>query len=175
MTQLEIVDSLKKEATVNPVANAVFHVFATRERARSVLTLQALQRRMKREQFTYPVSKYAELLKLMSSLGLGKLDIDPKGRIRSLKEIKASLQSIGMAACTDSKELKSNKQRARFITMPVRPPKQSPIQAVAEYIKKDIGVVAYINGKALTFQIPKELDPKDVMDLIQLFRDGKSD
>jgi hypothetical protein len=114
MTTIETVQKLTNEAKVNPVWNAVAHVFALRERARSQVTVTALEQRMKDEGFEFGREDYENVLKLLASVGVGKLVRDTKGRINALVDIKVTLQSIGKVAAGAATEVMGFQRKRRF-------------------------------------------------------------
>lgn len=168
----EMVMSLQKEVQQDAAFNAVAHVLALRERARGQLTLRALSQRMKKEKFNYSDAQYAAILKKLAHLGFGRLDTDFKGRVRGLKEIKMTLQSIGAAACGQKVSLSHHRQRNRFLTVvpptDIRnaPPTQAErrVSALAQIEKIALSVV--INGKSLKLEIPREFTAEEVSAVI---------
>lgn len=117
--QKEVIDTLRIESKSDPVVNAVLTMFGARERARDRVTLHALTQRMKDEGFVYDQASYIKVLKLLAKLGLGKLDIDPAGRVRALREVKVTLQSIGQAAVGQESSIQEWNQRNKFREIPV--------------------------------------------------------
>lgn len=178
--QIQVIDTLKQLANSDSVANAVFHMWALRERARHEVTVDGLHARMKKEGFTHAKQQYAPLLELMARLGFGKLYRDGKGNIVALREVRMTLQSIGRAVC--GRELKPQlrpfKKKNIFQTMslnrelmveptppkPIVPPK-API-ALAE--KGEITVS--FDSKSLTFPINGDLSDEEIAFLINKFR-----
>lgn len=114
MNTQTVVEILKKEADKDTVFKDVAHVFAQRKRARRQVTVTSLAARMAKEGFDYSKSEYARVLKRLSDLGLGSLQQDARGRIKALKDIKISLQSIGAAAVGSSKNLVNRTDRIKF-------------------------------------------------------------
>lgn len=114
MNETQMIATLRTEAEKNPVVNDTLHAFALRERARHIVTLTGLANRMRKEGFTHMKEEYSTVLRLLAKLGVGKLDLDAKGRVRSLKDVRTTLQSIGLAATGGADALKANKQRNRF-------------------------------------------------------------
>jgi len=116
MTTTEVmINRLKDEAKSNPVWNAVAHVFALRQRARHQVTVAALSQRMRAEGFDWTDEQYADVLKLLSQCGIGRLEIDGKGRPVAIKDIRLTLQSIGkVVAGNADADIKPFHQRHKF-------------------------------------------------------------
>lgn len=119
INEKEVIKTLQDKRSQDPVMDAVLHTFASRQRARNIVTLAALYQRMKEEGFKYDEAEYARVLKMLGELGLGKVDFDSKGRIRSLKDIKVTLQSIGLAAVGQSTTMDQAHRRNRFQKIPI--------------------------------------------------------
>lgn len=159
-----IIEKLKEEVTKNPAANAVLHVFALRKRTAQSVTIARLTQSMKNEGFIYTRGDYESVLKTLADLGVGKLDIDSKGRIRSLRDIKLTLQSIGGAACGAKPNLAGFRQRARYGKL------QVPTTTVSKPKVIEVGLDLLINGKLIKIQIPKEFSPEEIAGLISSFQ-----
>ncbi len=170
----KVVDVLRSETKSKPAVSAVMHVFAMRKRARSNITVGGLDQKMRTEGFNFPRSEYAKIIRMLSDLGFGKLDVDSKGRVRALKEVKVTLQSIGEAAVGQAKKLENWQQRSKY----------SPLVATAELIKAapqaksggishPVSITVLINDKPVNFRIPKELNANEIADLVVRFRDDK--
>lgn len=93
-----VITALRNRAASSPVFNAMAHVFALRKRTRQQITLANLMWVMKKEGFRYVDTQYTVELQFMAGIGLGKLHIDSKNRVKALKGIHVTLQSIGIAA-----------------------------------------------------------------------------
>lgn len=114
MTTVEQISALRTEAARNPVAKDVFVMFASRARTRQTVNLVALERRMEAEGFKHTRAEYQAVLKFLANLGFGKLDLGSRGRIKGLKEVKVTVQSIGAIACGQGIEIKHLSPRVRF-------------------------------------------------------------
>ena len=170
MDTSKVVEVLREKTKESDTLNAVMHVIAMRKRARNNLTIGGLDQKMRSEGFTFTKSQYAEVLKLLASLGVGRLDTDAKGKVRALKDIKIKLQSLGEAAVGQAKKLENWRQRHKY----------SPLVATAEMIKPKAGgegtgfpvsITVVINGKPVNFRVPKELNENEIADLVVRFRD----
>src|SRR4051812_45264037 len=119
MNQKEAIEKLKKEASINPVMNAVLHVFAMRKRARSKVTLDVLAKSMRSEGFLFGKEQYQAVLESLANAGFGHLQKDAKGRIRALEKISVTFKSLGTAVCgSEGCDVKTFRPRTRFSKLP---------------------------------------------------------
>lgn len=109
-----LIEKLQAEAKKSEVAKDLFLAWTVRQRARQVVGLAPLYKRMTADGFTYTWDEYGSVLKFLASVGIGRLDLDPKGKLRGLKDIKLSLQSVGRAAIDGSLSVEALKRRATF-------------------------------------------------------------
>lgn len=93
--QNEIVNQLKRASEDNTLLLMVLKKFTTRVRNRSVLTPAALKLAMTKDGLNFPKSHYSAILKLFASLGIGKLDLGPRGQVRALNRIPVDLKALG--------------------------------------------------------------------------------
>lgn len=121
----EMILKVKQEVETNKVANDVFHMFALRQRARKTITMRSLLLRMRSEGFEYTPEQYAQVLKFLASMGIGKLDQDYKGSVRGLKDISVTLQSLGKAAFENASPSQL-RIRHRYKALPIAPPLAYP-------------------------------------------------
>lgn len=119
INEKEVIKALQDQRTKDPVLDAVCTVFAARQRARDRVTMQALRERMKKEGFLYADADYARILKLLGTLGLGRIHADHKGRVIALSDIKVTLQSVGMAAVGQATVMDRHWKRNKFQKIPV--------------------------------------------------------
>lgn len=164
MNTNEAINILRQEAKRNPAANSFFHVCALRKRARSNINIRSLAVKMQKEGFNYTMDQYREIIKLLSDLGFGKLDVDSKGRITGIKDIKVSLQSLGQSACGQESQLKSFSKRNKFSMVGSVKPKQEPT------VETEIDVSIKMRGKAVKIQIPKDLTAEEIAAIIAGFQ-----
>lgn len=160
MTQTE---TIQKEAESNKVFRDVAHVFAQRDRARTVVTLSSLHQTMKKRGYHYDKKDLVPVLTKLASAGIGKLDIDFKGKVRALKDIKVKLQSVG-AVAEGGEELANFRQKNQFkeITMPeMKRSEQGP----------KLVLTALINGKALNIAVPGDFNTADIATLVSCLKD----
>lgn len=112
----QIIEKLRMEAAQNPAFNAIAHIFALRERTRAQVTIKTLANTMLKEGFSFSMEDYENILKFLHALGLGTIDVNHKGRVRGLKNIKVTLQSIGLATVARKEALEL---KTAFIKLPV--------------------------------------------------------
>lgn len=91
----EIVKQLRLAGKSNPLVGLVMRKFAERIRNRNTVTPGALKLAMSKDDHNRPRVQYAEILRLLASVGLGKLELGPKGQIRALMRIPLDLKVIG--------------------------------------------------------------------------------
>lgn len=159
MKQLEVITKLREEAKKNPVANAFFLNCAMRRRSRSTVTLHSLLQKMKNEGFNFTSKQYEEVIKLLASLEIGKLDTDYKGRVRGLKDIGITLQSLGKAACANSTKLEVYKPNPVVLQKSNKP-------KILVGVKKSTFLTFYIGDNAMKIEIPSKASAKDIAELI---------
>lgn len=167
IVEKEVIEALRKEAETNRVAREVFVVFAMRDRARSIITVIALEQRMKANGFPNNTREdYAKVLTFLDKLGLGKLMVKQNGRVIGLKEIRIKLQSIGEVACNKVAKLEGFHSRNTFQKLDL--PKQifKPAQIVEH--KPDVTIkVNFAPGVRYEISIPKEATIDQITSLIK--------
>lgn len=169
----QVIEVLKNEIQINPVANAVLHVWALRRRARNSVTVSALTQRMTKEKFDFPKEEYAKFLKGLANLGLGTLETDKKGRVKALKGIDITLQSLGKAVCDSKKsQLTSFRARNKYVSLPgSKQPANRVTTEAAPAISRalprsPISLVVFINNKTVSIPVPESLDNNEVAELV---------
>lgn len=171
-----LIDNLKKEAQTNEAFNAVCHMFALRKRARNDVTVEALTRRMEKEGFKYTKEQYVDILKTMSKLGIGKLDSTASGKVRALKDVKMTLQSIGKAAVATS-DLRTFRKRNRFAAIDIprehlaETPKEEPAKEATKTELPPVSLCLQVGGKALRIEGFEHLTAAEVSSLFQCFQE----
>jgi hypothetical protein len=158
-------EEIIEEAKRNPASNAVLHAFAVRKRTRATIMLASLYNAMKKEGFNYPRSEYIPVIKSLAKAGVGSLILDKKGKVRGLKDIKVTLQSLGAAvANTPGVELRPFKERNRFLKIA---PKPEVLKNIQENKKAELNLELILsNHKAIKIPIPSDLEPKELVDFI---------
>lgn len=160
-----IVEGLKKESENNACFKAVLKVFANRKRARQQITLATLKLKMSKEGFNFPQVQYENVLKSLADLGIGKLDFDPKGQLRSLKNIKLTLQSIGKAALNKEQKLSILRLSTEFEDVPnTEAVIKAPLIVASNPlpIEYPIAITVKIDGESISFPLPKGLTTKEL-------------
>jgi hypothetical protein len=118
---------------------------------------------MKKEGFNYYRSEYLPVIKLLADLGFGTLDVDSKGKIRGVKNIKVTLQSIGAAACKQNTFIKGFSPRNKFTTVsPIRNEPQA-VKAMPTAVSLEFN----INGKILHIPVPKDLTGEEIAQIVK--------
>lgn len=169
-----------RELAAKDEYKAVFKAFAARERTRQQVTLDSLFITMMREGSAYARDQYAEVLKTLAHLGVGTLELDSKKRVVALKNIKITLQSIGMAALGTRSKLDKFIPDPAFIKLPVIDQKeevkmeqqQQKIQPPKE-VKKAFAAALTVNfdGGPVTFPLPRQLTAEEISELLaKLYR-----
>lgn len=175
MNQNEIVETIRAEVATNKVSNDVLIVFGARERTRSVITLRNLHLSMKSLGFKHNKAEYAKVLEFLAKLGLGYLDVDSKRRVRALKDIKVTLQSIGAVAFGAKASLTMLHKRNKFLNLV--PKLESPVKtAPTIQPAKDLTVslVVHTRGKTLSIPIPIEFTAIEIAQFIAKIQGNKA-
>jgi len=182
MNYKDMVEKLKVSCKTDKTLDAIMHVFALRERARSQVTLGGLAQRMKSAGFEYGREQYVKALTELASAGLGKLQKDSKGRVQALVEIKVALQSLGKAVL-EKGEPKPFKQRSTYqkiksmrntVGAPVVMTKGPLYGSGAETGKRQgfpVSITVLINVKPVNFRVDPSLDTQEIAEVITRFRD----
>lgn len=188
LNNVQIVEALRREAQVNPAFNAVCHMFALRERARQQVTIGSLTLRMTQEGYNFKKTDYQKILKFLSTLGIGTIDIGPGNEVRALKNIHITLQSIGQAAVADKNVLEKfspafDYQRI-IATVPPTTPDTTPKAVEAAPLKAKasnpppaqypVALTVNIDGKPFTFDLPKGLTTKELGELLAELHKGRA-
>lgn len=184
MNQKQVIERLGKEAKTDKALDAVLHVFALRERARSMITVEGLTLRMKKAGFDFDRTDYIRILSLLGNLGVGHPNKDKSGQVVSVSGIQVALQSLGKAALGQDKKLVNFRKRQRYqpvattmpnaISVPVEITK-SPKYGTGATAKQGKGfpvsITVLVNGKPVNFRVNDDLDAHDLADVILRFRD----
>ncbi len=167
-----VIETLQQEAKDNPVANAVFHAWAVRERTRHNVTVEALTATMHKEKYNFTPSQIVPVLDKLSKLGFGKLET-VNGKVKALSGVTTTLQSIGAAALGEEMKLKSKAQKHRFHAMAARSETLRVIKEdvrIANALKPTIKVVIEIEGRPIEIPIPADMRSDDITALIKKLR-----
>lgn len=112
------IETLRHLAKTNKAADAVFHDFATRQRARGQVTVRALHQRLKNEGFSYGQGQYAEVLKALANAGIGEARTGKTGRLVAIVGIRATLASIGRAVIGNETVVRPFRKRPFYQPLP---------------------------------------------------------
>lgn len=157
MNPKEVAALLKAEAASNPVFNAVCMAFAIRERARQQVTIQTLKATMAKEGYKFPTEEYAKILTFLSSLGIGRLDRNAKNKVRGLKDIKVTLQSIGRVATSEGVTKMDRLNVKNTFTKLKADEKEQEVSKVLNPPVYPASLTVTIDGAPVSFPLPKGL------------------
>lgn len=167
----QVIETLKKEVQTNKALDATLHICAMRKRARNQLTLNTLYNRMHQEHYKFTRGELAGVLKLFADTGVGRLEVDRKGRPKALKDIKVTLQSLGNSALTSaSPKLDTFKPKSKYKIIASEPNKSFTVKPNPGIV--GVSIQAEINGKIVLIPVPSNLTPEDVADLVRRFQNN---
>lgn len=170
MDNVQIVEVIRKEAKENKLADAVFHMWAVRDRARGTVTVGGLEQRMKAEGFNFDRADYAKFLRFLSGLNFGKLD-ESSGKVRGLKEVKIKLQSIGQAAIGSKNTLDGWRARNRYKHLhTVADAKEVPTPRAAPASQSIVFLAIHLKDKLVSIPIPSDMEDAEVAALVHRLR-----
>lgn len=167
MTTENIVSELRKLAESNKVAEVVFHVFALRDRTRSVLTVGGLRQRMAKNGFFYADKEYVKLFEQLAKLELGTLMLGSKGKIVGLKNIKIKLQSIGEVACNKGEALESFNERTKYNRFNIPAAPNVPKVVNKPFKQHGLTLILELNGAKVQLTIPENTSKDSVAELVK--------
>lgn len=171
MNMNQAIETLREESTKDPVMDAVLHMFATRKRTRSNLAVSVLDRKMKREKFTFQKSQYEAVIKRLSELGLGTLVKDHRGTIRGIKDVKVTFNSLAEAVYGKGMVLKALRRRNRYVKVSPVAHQQPLIPHVVEDLAaKQVRLVFLVGGQEVTIPIPDASTPEEIGYLIKCMK-----
>lgn len=162
----EVVTRLRQKASEDPIFKSVAQGFAIRERSRNQVTIASLTQKMNKEGFNYTRQDYVDVLKFLANLGFGRLDLSPKGKVRALKDIPMTLQSIGMAAVANSTDFDRQSISKAQAKLPIPKVDERVAKAHAKTIAGKIGmnqvkksykaqlIVHFAKDEVTTFELP---------------------
>lgn len=149
-------ETLKENTAKDAVLSDVAHVLAQRKRTRDSITMVGLVQKMKVEGFKHKRAEYARVLKTLSSLGLGKLQVN-NGNVKALKHVTMPLQSIGMAALGQKGDKqKEVRKRGRKVYSNKRSSKGVNI----------VGITIEINGRPIGLSLQTNTSMVEVAEII---------
>ena len=175
------IESLRSKVSQDKVAQDVMHVLSFRQKGRHCLTLHALNFRMHREGFTHPAERYRNVLKMIADAGFAKADLDKKGRIKGLKEIKYTLASLGKAVLQQEDKIKSYTQRNRFkdlvnmAEMIKTPPVLAKVVELKPFhVSDSVSITLSINDKPVVIPLPTNFTTDEIAGLINRLHEKKA-
>lgn len=167
-----IVHALREEANQNPVFNSVCLVFSMRERTRQQITLPSLMQTMDKEKFSFTRAQLEGVLRFLSTLGIGSLAFDKSGKIFALKNIKITLQSIGLVSLSKKDGLDKFKAQPHFESLVADTAAKAPKSLKVERTpagpvdvvdgRYPATLTIKINGSPVVFELPRGITLKEL-------------
>lgn len=151
----ETVKVLQTKAESDPVAAAVFHVMAYRQRNRHNMTTRGLYYKLRKEGYKYQEKDLIPLFKMLADLGLATLDMNHRGKVEAIRGFKTPIQKIGEAA---------SKAKARPNLVQVPKITAAPVKAS---IRAE--VTLYVNDKRIQVNMPENMTKDDLISIISRF------
>lgn len=151
----ETVKTLQTKAASDPIAAAVFHVMAYRQRNRHNMTTRGLYYKLRKEGYKYQEKDLIPLFKMLADLGLATLDMNHRGKVEAIRGFKTPIQKIGEAA---SKAKPTLVQVPKLVAAPIR---------AKESIKASITL--YVNDKAIEVNLPEKMTKEDLISIVSRF------
>lgn len=172
-----LISALREEAAKSPVFNSVCLVFSMRERTRQQITIPSLMVTMDKEKFSFSKEELGKVLRFLSSLGIGTLEYDRGGKVQALKNIKVTLQSIGLAALAKKEGLDKFHAQPQFQSLvantaskaaPATKTVQLPTPGTTDNTNRfPASLTVKIEGKPVVFDIPHGISLKDLSAVLQ--------
>lgn len=114
----DITAKIKNRAETSKVFNILCHVFALRQRTRRQITIHSLFVTMTKEGFNFTKDDYRKELEFLAEIGIGTLERSKTGVVKALKNIKITLQSIGMTGVGKRPVLQAARLRNLYTQLP---------------------------------------------------------
>lgn len=168
MMNEEIVKTLRTKAKDDPIASAMFHVMAYRQRNRHNMTTRGLYYKLRKEGFKYQEKDLVPLFRLLADLGLAKLDVNHRGKVEAIKDFKTPIQKIGEAACTavgSPEPLTALTNRPTLVSVPKV--QAAPIVKVNAAIRA--AITLYVNEKPVQINLPEKLSKDELLSILGRF------
>lgn len=159
----EISLRLREEANKNKVFHSICGIFALRERTRRQISIVNLIMVTRKEGFEFTRVQLEDVLKFLASLGIGRLDYAKKNRLRALKDIRVTLQSIGLAALAKQETLTKFNIPTEFMSL------EKPViesKGIKEETMKVTLLVELNPGHQVAFELPYSVSSRDVILLL---------
>lgn len=174
-----IVEKLRMEAKNSPVFRSIAEVFTKRERTRGQITAAALAIKMTQTDRNISVQQCQEALAFLGRINCGRPYFDAKGEFKSLKLIKFTLQSIGMAALGETTKLDPFMTRIPYVnkkavaakpTVVPKPNEPTKIQVMlSDKATVGVSLQVTVDGKDMVFDLPHKIAPKELGALLARF------
>lgn len=163
---------LQQSTKSNPIAQSIFTVLALRKRGRNTISVQALTEKMKHEGFNYTKKQCGDVLRTLDKLGLGHVEEDRKGRVKRLKDIKATLRSIGEVAVGQSNRL----MPSLFRPNPYKKPQQRRIsmnpKTMREVEQPPMSLSLIVGKYNIKLEMPGEMSTPEIINIITKLKGG---
>ncbi len=156
--------ALRDRAKESPVFNAMVHAFALRRRTRRQVTINNLYWTMYNEGFKYTKDDYQKELDFLAGLGLGSLDKKQDGTILALKNISATLQSIGFTALNKKQNLKRAFFKELTQAKSNKPAKLTSLDSPNIPYKAKVSFE--INGKRVGLDLEPNVSPSELFAIL---------
>ncbi len=167
--QVNRIDKLRKEAKQNEVFRSVCMVFAERQRARSQVTMHNLITVMKHKGYNYSREELVQVLKFLAHLGLGKPEYSRRHKLRAIKDIKVTLQSIGQVAIDKASTLSNWQSHIQYTKIAPWPKEEKKEPQVVKDDVKSVSlryqaelIVRFSKDETTTFKLPAGISPKEL-------------
>lgn len=172
-----------QESTKNPMMKAIFEGFAVRLRTRAQITVTSLTQKMQNEGFKEFVRQDAvNVIKLLGALKLGEIQMTNRGKVKALKNVRVTLQSIGLAALGNVNELKRAEFATKFIALPKPAPAIEKAHAKAKGPKLpmdqldkkyDAELVVHFEDEIVTFKLIKGITSQQIGSFMARYYNNK--
>lgn len=164
MDKAKAIEVLKQAANKSQAISDMFHDFATRERARSQVTVRSFYNRMKKHGFKHGPQDYADGLKVLAECGFGEIRTNKRGNVVGLFGVRTTLESIGKAVVGKKNELSVFVPRHKYSPIIVTPYEANDKRVVMKTLSGVDNLVRSILGDT---SIPAERAVAAVRALLQ--------
>lgn len=190
MTKEQVIERLKEKTAEDPKFSAVAHVLAFRKRDRYCMSARGLWLKMRREGFQYKESEFIPVLEFLAGLGLGKAEVDRRGNVVSLRNLRMPIPLLGAAACGEKIDLDKidkplpveafGQKPLKVVPMPkkreIKPApakKPEPVRAMPAK-PLQLTVTLYLNQKPIPIAVPATLTGEEQLRLIQALGEAEA-
>lgn len=155
---LNITSKLKDKVAKSPALAALCGIFAKRERNRNEITVLAMYVNLIKEGRSFSKSQIKEAFKTLEEAGIGKLGLDSKQQIVSLKDIKVNLPEVGAAL-----GLRADRRNQVFIEQ--SPPLKTHVMTQARKLVK-IGLKIEVDDEIMHFNYEQYMSISEMFDMV---------